>query len=344
MKTSFYDESKIFVKGGDGGRGCVSFRREKYVPKGGPDGGDGGKGGDVVFVADENLSTLIDFHYKRHYRAERGQHGRGKKQTGRSGEDLVIPVPVGTEIYDAETGVLIADLKQPGQKIVVAKGGRGGRGNAHFATPTNQAPRYAEPGEEGEERWILLKLKLLADVGLVGYPNVGKSTFISAVTNARPEIAPYPFTTLTPHLGTVKLEEGSSFVIADIPGLIEGASVGKGLGIKFLKHIERTRIILHMLDISEGMEYNLLMEKYGTIRRELEKFKKDLAEKPEIIVLNKIDTLTPEERAGLDETVKLLSEATGREVFTISAVTGEGVKEVLYRLKEEVDRAKREDV
>ncbi len=344
MKTSFYDESKIFVKGGDGGRGCVSFRREKYVPKGGPDGGDGGKGGDVVFVADENLSTLIDFHYKRHYRAERGQHGRGKKQTGRSGEDLVIPVPVGTEIYDAETGVLIADLKQPGQKIVVAKGGRGGRGNAHFATPTNQAPRYAEPGEEGEERWILLKLKLLADVGLVGYPNVGKSTFISAVTNARPEIAPYPFTTLTPHLGTVKLEEGSSFVIADIPGLIEGASEGKGLGIKFLKHIERTRIILHMLDISEGMEYNLLMEKYGTIRRELEKFKKDLAEKPEIIVLNKIDTLTPEERAGLDETVKLLSEATGREVFTISAVTGEGVKEVLYRLKEEVDRAKREDV
>ena len=339
MKYTFYDESTIFVKGGEGGRGCTSFRREKFVPKGGPDGGDGGKGGDVVFIADENLSTLIDFHYKRLYRAPRGQHGRGKKQTGRSGEDLIIPVPAGTEVYDRETGQLIADLTHPGEKIIVAKGGKGGRGNAQFATPTNQAPRYAEPGEPGEERWIILRLKLLADVGLVGYPNAGKSTFISAVSNAKPEVAPYPFTTLTPHLGTVKFDD-FSFVIADIPGLVEGAAYGKGLGTRFLRHIERTEVILHMIDIYENKSIEKIVEKYYNIRKELREFKKELLDKKETIVINKIDTLSPEEREKLPDLLKKLADKTEREVFAISAATGEGVKEVITKLKEMVKELK----
>ena len=343
MKTTFYDESTIYVKGGDGGRGCVSFRREKYVPKGGPDGGDGGKGGDVILVADENLVTLIDFHYKRHYRAERGQHGRGKKQAGKSGKDLVIPVPVGTEVYDKETGELIVDLNHPGEKYVIARGGRGGRGNAQFATPTNQAPRYAEPGEPGQERWIILRLKLLADVGLVGYPNVGKSTLISAVSNAKPEIAPYPFTTLTPHLGTVKFDDGS-FVIADIPGLIEGASKGKGLGIRFLKHIERTSIILHILDLSEGYELDSLVERYKSIRKELENFKQELITKPEVVALNKIDIFSSEEKKEIGTVGKELEKLLDKKVFLISAISGEGVKELLFSLKDLLEEVKRKDV
>ncbi len=343
MKSTFYDECTIFVKAGDGGRGCVSFRREKYVPKGGPDGGDGGKGGDVVIVADENLVTLIDFRYKRHYRAERGQHGRGKKQTGKSGEDLIIKVPVGTQIFDRESGELIADLTKHGEKVIVARGGRGGRGNAHFATPTNQAPRYAEPGEPGEERWIILRLKLLADVGLVGYPNAGKSTLLSRISNARPEIAPYPFTTLTPHLGTVKMED-FSFVVADIPGLIEGASEGKGLGIQFLKHIERTRVLLHLIDLSQGTSFEEVYEKYSGIREELEKFNPELLDKVEVIGLNKIDIFGEKERERLMELKEKMETSTGRKTFLISGVSGEGVREIIGYIATILKEMKKENV
>ncbi|RKQ61635.1 GTP-binding protein [Thermovibrio guaymasensis] len=321
--AKFIDRAKIYVQGGHGGNGCVAFRREKFVPKGGPSGGDGGKGGDVILVADRNVHTLLDFKYKRHYRAERGRHGEGNKRSGRSGKDLEIKVPVGTVVKDAETGEILGDLTQHGQKLIVARGGRGGRGNAAFATPTRRAPDFAEPGEPGEERWIELELKLLADVGLVGFPNAGKSTFLSRISKAKPEIADYPFTTLRPILGVTKVGD-FSFVVADIPGLIEGAHKGKGLGHEFLKHVERTKLLLHLIDLTNPeMEPEEAFEK---INRELELYSPKLKEKPQIVVGTKIDALT--DRSKL-ERLKKYFEEKGYPFFAVSAVTGEGMQELL---------------
>jgi len=333
----FFDEAKIYVKGGDGGNGCVSFRREKYVPFGGPNGGDGGKGGDVYLVVNPHLNTLIAFKRRRHFKAQRGGHGRGKNQTGRSGEDLLIEVPPGTVVRDAETGEFIADLTEPGQKVLVARGGRGGRGNAAFATPTNQAPRIAERGEPGQERWLHLELKLIADVGIVGVPNAGKSTLLAAVSAARPKIADYPFTTLEPNLGVVALDEATSFVMADIPGLIEGASRGAGLGHTFLRHIERTRLVIHLLD---GASPDPLRD-YETINEELALFDEKLAAKPQLVVLNKIDL--PQAQA-IWPTVREAMEARGQPVLCISALTGQGVRQMLGRVAEMLKTLPREEV
>ncbi len=324
----FVDEAVIEVEGGRGGDGCISFRREKYVPRGGPDGGSGGKGGDVYLVGDRNLSTLLDYKYRRIFRAERGRHGEGSNRTGRSGRDLYIKVPLGTVVYDDETGELIGEIKGDGEVLLVAKGGRGGRGNASFATPWNQAPRIREEGEEGERRRIRLVLKLMADVGIVGLPNAGKSTLISRVSAARPKIADYPFTTIVPNLGVVSLGLGESFVVADIPGIIEGASEGAGLGLRFLRHIERTRLILHLLD---GSRENPL-EDYKVVRRELDKYGHGLSEKPEIIAVNKIDL--PHVRERTDEILESLR-VVEKPVFFISAYTGEGVDRLMrecYRM------------
>ncbi len=271
----FVDEVKIYVKAGDGGRGCVSFRREKCVPKGGPDGGDGGRGGDIILKVDDRLHTLLDLRYQRHYKAKRGEHGRGSGQHGKDAPDLIIRVPAGTIIKEQEGG-FIADLTKDGQQIIIAKAGRGGRGNARFASSTNQAPRYAQPGTTGEERWLALNLKLLADVGLLGFPNAGKSTLISRISQARPKVADYPFTTLTPNLGVVKSGDYKSFVVADIPGLLPGAHQGVGLGDRFLKHIERTKILVHLIDISQGAERDPVIE-YKTINNELAQFSPKLA-------------------------------------------------------------------
>ncbi|MFQ6101118.1 MAG: GTPase ObgE [Anaerolineae bacterium] len=320
----FYDEAKIYVKGGDGGDGCVAFRREKYVPFGGPAGGDGGKGGDILLYVDPHLNTLYRFSKKRHFRAARGEHGRGKNQHGASGADLRVPVPPGTVVYDADTSDLLGDLTEPGQELVAARGGRGGRGNAHFATPTNQAPRMAEHGAPGEERWLRLELKLLADVGVVGMPNAGKSTLLAAVTAARPKIAPYPFTTLQPNLGVVVLDDQTEFVLADIPGLIEGASEGKGLGHEFLRHIERTRVLIHLLD---GLSADLLAD-FAAINRELAAFGHGLAQKPQLAVLNKMDL--PQVRERWPE-VKAALEVQGYPALAISALAREGTRELLYR-------------
>ncbi len=317
----FFDEAKIYVKAGNGGNGCVSFRREKFVPFGGPDGGDGGKGGDVYLIADPHLNTLIHFKKRSHFKAESGQHGRGKKQAGKSGEDLYIPVPLGTVVRDANTGEFIADLVEPGQKVLVAKGGRGGRGNAAFATPVNQTPRFAEKGEPGEERWLYLELKLIADAGIVGVPNAGKSTLLAAVTAARPKIAPYPFTTLEPNLGVVTVGD-YDFVLADIPGLIEGAHKGAGLGHKFLRHIERTRVIIHLLD---GLSINPLKD-FEVINQELALFSESLASKPQIVAFNKMDI--PEVREKWPQVRDSFVEA-GYGVYPISAATGEGVWELM---------------
>ena len=333
----FFDEAKIYVKGGDGGNGCVSFRREKYVPFGGPNGGDGGKGGDVYLVVNPHLNTLVAFKRQRHFKAQRGGHGRGKNQTGRSGEDLVIEVPPGTVVRDAKTGEFIADLTEPGQKVLVARGGRGGRGNAAFATPTNQAPRIAERGEPGQERWLHLELKLIADVGIVGVPNAGKSTLLAAVSAARPKIADYPFTTLEPNLGVVALDEATSFVMADIPGLIEGASRGAGLGHTFLRHIERTRLIVHLLD---GASPNPLRD-YETINEELALFDEKLAAKPQLVVLNKIDL--PQAQA-IWPAVKEAIEARGKPILSISALTGQGVREMLGRVAEMLKALPRKEI
>ena len=333
----FFDEAKIYVKGGDGGNGCVSFRREKYVPFGGPNGGDGGKGGDVYLVVNPHLNTLVAFKRQRHFKAQRGGHGRGKNQTGRSGQDLVIEVPPGTVVRDAKTGEFIADLTEPGQKVLVARGGRGGRGNAAFATPTNQAPRIAERGEPGQERWLHLELKLIADVGIVGVPNAGKSTLLAAVSAARPKIADYPFTTLEPNLGVVALDEATSFVMADIPGLIEGASRGAGLGHTFLRHIERTRLIVHLLD---GASPNPLRD-YETINEELALFDEKLAAKPQLVVLNKIDL--PQAQA-IWPAVKEAIEARGKPILSISALTGQGVREMLGRVAEMLKALPRKEV
>src|SRR5947209_14170536 len=290
----FVDEAQIHVKAGDGGAGCVSFRREKYIPKGGPDGGDGGHGGSVVFYADAHKDTLLDFAGKHHWHAQRGEAGMGAKMYGKKGEDLVIPVPPGTLIYDADHSILLADLDAPGKRVTIARGGQGGRGNWHFRSPTNQTPRYAEPGTEGQERKLRLELKLIADVGLVGMPNAGKSTLLSAISAARPKIADYPFTTLQPQLGIAELVGDRRLVLADIPGLIEGAQHGAGLGHAFLRHIERTKVIVHLLDMYPTDDSDPA-ENYRTIRRELEAFSPKLAQKRELVAANKMDLAIDDE-------------------------------------------------
>jgi GTP-binding protein len=323
----FIDSAKIHVKAGDGGNGVISFRREKYVPKGGPDGGDGGNGGSVYIVADRNLTTLLDFRYAPHYKAERGAHGQGSRKSGVSGKDVIIKAPCGTLIKDAETGEVIADLIEHGAKVLVAKGGKGGRGNQHFATPTNRAPRHAEPGEPGEERTLELELKLLADVGLVGFPNAGKSTLISVLSAAKPKIADYPFTTLEPNLGIVRYQEYKSFVMADIPGIIEGASEGKGLGLKFLKHIERTKVLAILLPANSPdlkREYNILMN-------ELKKFSPVLSEKPKVVVISKMD-IAPE---GF-----VLPKFRGVKVIPISSVAQQGLDTLKTLLWEKISEGK----
>ena len=329
----FTDYTKIIVKSGDGGSGAITFRREKYVASGGPDGGDGGKGGDVYFVVDPDQNTLINFRYNKKYKAQNGENGSGNRCFGKSGEDLYIKVPRGTVIKDAETLKVIADLSEEGQCELVFPGGRGGKGNSHFATATRQAPRFAQGGEKGIEKEVILELKLIADVGLIGFPNVGKSTILSMVTSARPKIADYHFTTLEPNLGVVKSEYGDSFVIADIPGIIEGASQGVGLGLKFLRHIERTRLLLHVIDVS-GSENRNPVEDFKIINEELKKYSEKLATRKQIIVANKVDAMQ-------DETLyKELEELANKEnikIFKVSAATGEGLKE-LFRYVSEVIR------
>jgi len=321
----FFDEAKIYVKGGDGGNGCVAFRREKFVPFGGPSGGDGGAGGDVYLVASSHRNTLLHFKHQVHFRAGRGQHGRGKNQTGRRGDDVFIEVPLGTVVRDADTRVVLADLTEPGQRVCVARGGRGGRGNAAFATSTNQAPRLAEKGEPGQERWLYLELKLIADVGIVGVPNAGKSTLLAAVSAARPKIADYPFTTLEPNLGVVAVDENTTFVLADLPGLIEGASQGAGLGHKFLRHTERTRLLIHLLN---GASADPLAD-YRAINEELALFSPNLAGKPQVVVLNKMDL--PQARE-MWPSIQVEMKRRGVEAMSISAVTGEGVKPLMRRV------------
>jgi GTP-binding protein len=322
----FVDEAKIRVKAGDGGHGCMSFRREKYIPKGGPDGGDGGDGGSIVFLADPQKDTLLDFAGKHHWRADRGQSGMGKKMSGVSGQDLIIPVPPGTLIRDADHDILLADLDQPGKRVVVAHGGKGGRGNWRFRSATNQAPRYAETGTDGQERNLHLELKLIADVGLVGMPNAGKSTLLRAISAARPKVADYPFTTLEPQLGIVQLSGDRRLVVADIPGLIEGAGQGAGLGHAFLRHIERTKVIVHLLDLYPSDESDPA-ENYRKIRKELEAFSPTLAGKTEIIAANKVDLAIDDE--AID---KLMNELPDKEIFIISGATHQGVDQVLQEV------------
>ncbi len=325
----FIDKAKIHVKAGDGGNGCVAFRREKFVPLGGPAGGNGGKGGDVILKADKRLQTLMDFKYKIHFKAKKGQHGSGSNKHGKSGEDLILKVPVGTVVKDAETGELIADLTEDGQEVVVAKGGKGGRGNAAFKSATNQAPDYAEEGEKGEERWIELELKLLADIGIIGFPNAGKSTLISVLSHAKPKIADYPFTTLTPVLGVVEIDVGKSLVLADIPGLIEGASKGAGLGHEFLRHIERTKFLIHIIDISDFREREPL-EAFDIINREMESYSPELLKKPQIVVGNKIDILS--DRGEIDKLKKAFEER-GYTFIPVSLATKEGIDQLKKSLK-----------
>jgi GTP-binding protein len=317
----FVDEAKIHVKGGDGGAGCMSFRREKHVPKGGPDGGDGGRGGSVVFEADHTLSTLLDFHYKRHFKAQRGTHGKGSRMDGANGEDLVLHVPLGTIVRDEETGRLLADLTHEGDRAVVARGGSGGRGNTHFVTPTRRAPAFSELGEPAEERWVLLELKLLADAALVGFPSVGKSSLIACMSAARPKIADYPFTTLVPNLGVVR-SGGNSFVVADVPGLIEGASEGAGLGHAFLRHIERTALILHVIDLTGGYDEHDPIEGIRVIDAELAAHARELVDRPRVLVGNKVDV-----EGATEASARVAAYALENEVpyFAVSAVTGEGM-------------------
>jgi GTP-binding protein len=322
----FIDEAVIHVKAGDGGHGCVSFRREKYIPKGGPDGGDGGNGGSVIFVADVGKDTLLDFAGKHHWKAGRGESGMGKKMAGHNGDDLIVQVPAGTLIFDAEHSTLMADLDTPGRQVTIARGGRGGRGNWHFRSPTNQAPRYAEPGTEGGERMLKLELKLIADVGLVGMPNAGKSTLLRAVSAARPKVADYPFTTLDPQLGIVDLIGNRRMVFADIPGLIEGAQHGAGLGHAFLRHIERTNVIVHLLDLYP-LDGSDPADNYRKIRAELESFSPVLAQKREIIAANKLDLAVDDEAL-----LKLRAELGDKQVHAISGVSRAGVEDLLERL------------
>jgi GTP-binding protein len=333
----FIDEAQITVHAGDGGKGCVSFLREKYRPKGGPDGGDGGKGGDVILEAHDGLTTLLDFKFQPILRAERGEDGRGKCQYGRAGQDRVVRVPPGTIVRDAETGDLIADIAHTGARAVVARGGRGGKGNAHYATPTRQAPRFAQPGLPGESRVLQLELRLLADVGLVGYPNTGKSTLISAVSAARPRVADYPFTTLVPHLGVVRCDEERSFVLADVPGLIERAHEGHGLGLRFLRHLSRTALLIHVLDIS-GLTGRDPLHDFDVINRELAAFDPELAAKPQIVVANKLDLTEARERLP---GIRKQFAARDIELHAISAVTGKGVRELIRLVCRRVETMRR---
>jgi GTP-binding protein len=323
----FIDEARIFVKAGSGGNGIVSFRHEKFVPKGGPDGGDGGNGGSVVFAVDVNENTLIKFKYRQHFKAEPGKHGQGSDKHGQSGEDIIIPVPLGTIIRDEETGSVLADLSEPGDRVIVAKGGRGGKGNARFATSTNQTPRKAEPGSPGEQKTLLLELKLLADVGLVGLPNAGKSTLLSRVSAAHPKIADYPFTTLEPHLGIVHYEDLKSFVMADIPGIIEGAHEGKGLGLQFLRHIERTKVLLFLIECTEEDPVGV----YHKLITELELFSPKLMQKPRLVALTKTDLLPSDSRQSIQ------GFGEGIEAFAISAVSGYSIDRLVYRLGKVVE-------
>ncbi len=328
----YIDRAKIHVKAGDGGNGIVSFRREKFVPKGGPDGGDGGRGGNVVFVADPGLVTLLDFRYRQHLKAGRGRHGEGSNRHGRDGKDILVPVPVGTMLRDVETGALIVDLTEAGQRAVVARGGRGGRGNAHFATPTHRVPREAERGGAGEERWVEVELRLIADVGLVGVPNAGKSTILSRVSAARPKIADYPFTTTHPILGVVRIPDGRVFVLADIPGLIEGAHAGAGLGHDFLRHISRTRVLIHVLDLSPERDP---LADLAAVNEELRRYDPALLNRPMLVALNKIDL--PEARRRIPE-LRARVAALGLDSWPISAATGEGLPELLRAAADVVDR------
>ncbi|MDY4128043.1 GTPase ObgE [Peptostreptococcus porci] len=324
----FVDKAKIFVKAGNGGNGSVSFRREKYVPAGGPDGGDGGRGGSIIIEADGALRTLMDFKYKTKYSAPSGEDGSKKRRAGKNGEDLLLKVPEGTIIRDEKTGLVIADLKNSGDRIVVAKGGFGGKGNQHFANAVRQAPAFAKSGTDGQERWIVLELKMIADVGLLGFPNVGKSTFLSIVTSAKPKIANYHFTTITPNLGVVKTRHGESFVMADIPGIIEGAADGVGLGHDFLRHVERTKVLIHIVDIS-GIEGRDPIEDFEKINSELKLYNEKLATRPQIVVANKSDLLFDD---SIYADFKKNLEDNGYEVFKMSAATREGVDEVIDRV------------
>lgn len=326
----FIDSAKIYVKAGDGGNGIVSFHREKYIAAGGPDGGDGGRGGDVVFVVDESLRTLIDFKYKRKYVAEAGENGGAANCSGKSGKDLVIKVPPGTIIKDENTSRILADMTKPGQSVILARGGKGGAGNQHFATPTRQVPSFAKSGDAGEELSVVLELKLLADVGLVGFPNAGKSTILSSVSAARPKIADYPFTTIEPNLGVVKLEGITSFILADIPGLIEGAHEGVGLGHEFLRHVERTKLLIHVVDVAAVDGRDPLAD-FRTINNELRQFNPKLAERPQVIVANKVDLPQGRENlAGFTETL----EKEGYRIFPVSAATGGGMRELMLYVAE----------
>lgn len=332
----FIDEATIRVKAGDGGNGCLAFRREKFVPRGGPSGGDGGKGGDVVMESSERHNTLVHFRFNPEYKAQRGRHGEGSNRTGREGEDVLLKVPVGTIVYDADTGDKVFDFSAPDERIVIARGGRGGRGNARFATSTHQAPREHEEGRPGEERTFRLELKLLADVGLVGYPNVGKSTLISRISAARPKIADYPFTTLEPNLGVVLVGKGPderSFVVADIPGLIEGAHTGAGLGTQFLKHIERTRLLVHLVDVSDSSGRPDPIEDIEVINTELASFGAGLEHKPVIMVASKIDVANKEKLAKL----KRYCKKQELVLFAISAVTGQGIEKLKYAMADKVE-------
>jgi len=345
----FVDEAKIWVKAGDGGNGCVAFRREKYVPRGGPSGGDGGNGGSIYLEANPNDNTLLRYRYNREFRADRGRHGEGSNCTGVSGEDLILKVPVGTLLYDEQNEEVLADLKKPGQRVLVAQGGRGGRGNQHFAKPWHQAPREKEEGQPGEERRLRLELKLLADVGLVGFPNAGKSTLISVISAARPKIANYPFTTLEPNLGVVNADGGTggpgtelgrTFVLADLPGLIEGASEGAGLGTRFLKHVERTRLLVHLIDTSDMAEKDP-RKAFEVIEGELAAFSGALTEKPMIVVATKLDATT--DRTKLEELREFCAKR-GLEFHAISAAAGKGVKELVRGMADALDRIPRPEL
>lgn len=336
----FTDYAKITIKSGNGGNGAATFRREKYVAAGGPDGGDGGRGGSVIFFVDPDMNTLLDFRYKKSFNAENGQNGSGGNCYGKSGQDLYIGVPRGTIIKDAQTEKIVADLSDENQKELVLQGGRGGKGNAHFATSTRQAPRFSQDGEKGAEKELILELKLLADVGLLGFPNVGKSTFLSRVTSAKPKIADYHFTTIIPNLGVVKSIYGDSFVIADIPGIIEGASQGVGLGIQFLRHIERTRLLLHVIDVS-GVEGRDPVQDFYTINEELKQYSKKLSNRKQILVANKADIIQDEE--GYEQ-LKQLAEKEKLEIYKISAVTGEGIDQLMNRVVEVLKELPKEEL